>query len=188
MRGGRYADPREPPRIVRRLATALFLAASLVANAGAGDDRPLPAFTHTAAQDWINSAPLTVGSLRGHVVLLDVWTFECWNCYRSFPWLKKLEARFAPRGLKVIGIHTPEFPRERVRANVQAGVRKFALSHPVMMDNDLSYWKALKNRYWPTFYIVDKKGRIRGVFVGETHEGDANATGMESLIAQLLQE
>ena len=41
-----------------------------------------------------------------------------------------------------------------------------------MMDNDFSYWKAMHIRYWPAYYILDKKGNIRGIFFGETHEGD----------------
>ncbi len=70
---------------------------------------PVPAFTHTAVAEWINSLPLTLEALRGKVVLLDFWTFACWNCYRSFPWLNELEARLHERGLRVIGVHTPEF-------------------------------------------------------------------------------
>ncbi|MGH8453609.1 MAG: hypothetical protein ACRES4_07850, partial [Nevskiales bacterium] len=58
-----------------------------------------PAFTHTAAAEWINSPPLTLESLRGQVVLLDFWTFACWNCYRSFPWLNAIEARLHQHGL-----------------------------------------------------------------------------------------
>ncbi|HID89063.1 MAG TPA: cation diffusion facilitator family transporter, partial [Anaerolineae bacterium] len=45
------------------------------------------------AEDWLNGGPLDWQQLRGKVVLLDVWTFECWNCYRSFPWLNDLEQR-----------------------------------------------------------------------------------------------
>ena len=37
----------------------------------------------------------------------------------------------------------------------------FELHHPVMMDNDKAYWRALRNKYWPAYYIVDKKGNIR---------------------------
>lgn len=51
----------------------------------AGESALAPEFTHTAPDDWLNSPPLTLESLRGKVVLLDFWTFACWNCYRSFP-------------------------------------------------------------------------------------------------------
>ena len=153
-----------------------------------GKNVPAPEFTHTQADRWINSEPLSLADLRGKVVLMDVWTFGCWNCYRSFPWMKELEAKFADQDFTVIGIHTPEFDHERDRNQVMAKVKEFGLEHPVMLDNDFSYWKALNNQYWPTFYLVDKQGRIRDVFIGETHSGDSNAVAIEKAVTALLAE
>ena len=96
-------------------ALLLWLPALAPARSASGAP-PAPAFTHTRAKDWINSPPLTLRDLRGHVVLVDFWTFGCWNCYRSFPWLRRVEAKFKPRGLVIIGVHSPEFANERVRA------------------------------------------------------------------------
>ena len=100
-------------------------------------------------------------------------------CYRSFPWSRQREARFQAEGLQVIGIHTPEFEFERERerdpAAVRAKVSKFALEHPVMIDNDSAYWNALGNHAWPTFYLIDKQGRIRDRFLGETYAGEPQA-------------
>lgn len=163
----------------------------LFPNAGAVTAKaaqPAPAFTHPDARDWINSAPLNWSALRGQVVLLDFWTFACWNCYRSFPWLHTVEDRFGAKGLRVIGVHTPEFAHERIRGNVESKVKEFDLTHPVMLDNDHSYWKAMGNRYWPAFYLIDKQGRVREVFVGETHARDKNARAMEAAIEKLLAE
>lgn len=147
-----------------------------------------PEFTHTDASEWINSEPLTMEGLRGKVVLLDIWTFDCWNCYRSFPWLKALEKRYEAQGLQVIGIHTPEFEHEKVRTNIEAKVAEFGLPHPVMIDNDFSYWKALGNRYWPTYYLIDKQGRLRARFIGETHADTPRARSVDAAIAKLLAE
>lgn len=149
---------------------------------------PAPEFTHTQAEDWLNSPPLTLASLRGQVVLLDFWTFGCSNCYRSFPWLNALEQRLHARGLRVIGVHTPEFAHERLRAGVKYKVQQFELRHPVMLDNDSSYWKALGNRYWPAFYLIDKRGRLREHYAGETHAGDSQARRIEAAILALLAE
>jgi thiol-disulfide isomerase/thioredoxin len=138
--------------------------------------------------DWLNSSPLTLDALHGKVVLVDFWAFECWNCYRSFPWLKAMEARLEPSGLQIIGAHAPEFDREKVRSNVEAKVHEFGLMHPVMIDNDYSYWHAMGNRFWPAYYIIDKQGRVRAIFVGETHEGEAQAVEIETFIRKLLAE
>jgi thiol-disulfide isomerase/thioredoxin len=177
------------------LATAVLIGAAagwhgLRSASGGMLEASLPAaeFTHAAEADWINSAPLRLADLRGRVVLLDFWTFDCWNCYRSIPWLKAVEARFASGGLRVIGVHTPEFDHEKVRDNVAAKVSEFGIGHPVMLDNDFSYWRAMGNRYWPAFYLIDRRGDVRGVFVGETHAGDRQAEAIEAAIAALLTE
>ena len=151
-----------------------LLAISLLcaANATSPPERA-PQFTHTAATDWINSPPLKL---------------ESWNCFHSFPWLKGVEAKFGPQGLALLGVHSPEFPDERVRDNVIAKVKEFGLKHPVMLDNDFSYWHALDNQYWPAYYLIDKQGRVRGRFVGETHAEDAQARKVEALITKVLAE
>lgn len=145
-------------------------------------------FTQLNPDAWINSEPLSVEDLRGKVVLIDVWTFGCWNCYKSFPWLRAVEEKFADQDFQVIGIHTPEFDRGKERDNVVNKVEEFMLHHPVMMDNDFAYWRSLRNRYWPAYYIIDKQGNIRDAFIGETHAGDRRAKKMEKLIARLLKE
>ncbi len=150
--------------------------------------RKAPEFTHRAPDEWINSPPLTLAGLRGNVVLIDFWTFGCWNCYRSFPWLKALEAAYESRGLRVIGVHTPEFDHEKIRSSVVEKTAEFGLRHPVMMDNDFSYWRAMNNRFWPAFYLIDKRGFVRSVFFGETHSGDARARRIEKAVERLLGE
>ncbi|MDH4259599.1 MAG: redoxin domain-containing protein [Gammaproteobacteria bacterium] len=147
-----------------------------------------PEFTHQAKDEWINSGPLSLKSLRGAVVLIDFWTFDCWNCYRSFPWLNEVDERFAARGLRIIGVHSPEFRHEREPQRVAAKVHEFKLGHPVMIDNDFSYWKAIGNRYWPAFYLVDKRGLLRYRFAGETHTGDRRALEIEKRIGELIDE
>lgn len=149
---------------------------------------PAPAFTHTSEENWINSPPLQLIDLRGQVLLLDFWTFACWNCYRSFPWLNALEKRLHDEGLRVIGVHTPEFDYERVRANIAEKVKEYGLQHPVMIDNDHSYWRAMNNRYWPAFYLIDRQGRLRAKYAGETHAGDPQARRIEADIRTLLAE
>lgn len=180
----------------RRLAIFAALSLALAAGLATGDAgtrgavAPMgaPAFTHLREADWLNSKPLTLASLRGKVVLIDFWAFECWNCYRSFPWLKELEASFEEEGLQVIGVHAPEFERERERSAVAAKAQQFGLSHPIMIDNDFSYWRALGNRYWPAYYLIDKRGRVRYRFVGETHAGSAQAQRVERAVQALLDE
>jgi len=147
-----------------------------------------PQFTQSHPGDWINSAPLKMEDLKGKVALLDVWTSACWNCYRSFPWLNSVEDKFKDQDLQIIGIHSPEFEYEKNYDNVAAKAKEFELHHPIMLDNDFAYWEALNNEYWPAYYLIDKQGQIRYLFIGETHSGDSRADKIENAITKLLAE
>ena len=184
--------PKTAKHLLIFSVSALLFATLLLFNrpvSGGNIDTPypLPAFTGETGE-WLNSKPLTIDDLKGKVVLLDFWTFDCWNCYRSFPWLNDLEKRFQSKDFIIIGIHTPEFDHEKIRGNVEAKITEFKLAHPVMMDNDFSYWRSLNNRYWPAFYLVDKQGMVRAYYIGETHQGDSNAVAIEKMINALLAE
>lgn len=179
------------PAAALTAATMLFLDDGVHATAGPSapaDAPPAPEFTHTAPEDWINSPPLKWTQLRGRVVLVDFWTFACWNCFRSFPWLNGVEQAYAAQGFTVIGVHTPELPHERIRSNVLKKIEQYGLHHPVMVDDDFSYWNALRNQYWPAYYLFDKRGHLRAVYAGETHAGDAQAQRIDDAIKALLAE
>lgn len=177
--------------LIAAITLVVLLATIVLPNTQAARINP-PAlaaeFTSTQQKDWINSPPLTLADLNGKVVLLDFWTFGCWNCYRSFPWLNAMEQRLAGEDFRVIGIHSPEFEHEKDYDRIQAKVQELKLHHPIMVDNDMAYWRAMNNRYWPAFYLIDKTGKIRKVYIGETHEGDARAIKIEAHIRQLLAE
>ena len=149
---------------------------------------PLPEFTQTSAQEWLNSKPLTKKDLLGKVTLVDIWTFDCWNCYRSFPWLHGIEKSYQSKGFQIIGIHSPEFDHEKIHSNIIAKMKTFKITNPVMVDNDMAYWRSLNNRYWPAYYLVDKKGNVRASFIGETHKDSAQANKIEALVEKLLAE
>ena len=172
--------------LIALLSLVLLLSATVYAKK-TNPPAQMPEFTQVDPAAWINSKPLSVADLRGKAMLIDVWTYGCWNCYRSFPWLRGIEEKFAGQNFQVIGIHTPEFDRGKERDNVVKKVAEFMLHHPVMTDNNFAYWKSLRNRYWPAYYIVDKQGNIRDAFVGETHEGDRRAKKIEKLISKLLE-
>jgi len=170
-------------------ALALWVAASPSLGQAPGtalDARPAPAFPG-AAERWIG-APASWPALRGRVVLLNVWTFGCVNCRRTLPWLKEAQARYGPRGLAFVGVHTPELDFERERSRVEAFVAEQGLHWPHLIDGDYRYWRALENRYWPAVYLADRCGRLRARFVGEIHSGQPTGRRAEAEIERLLAE
>ena len=136
-----------------------------------------------APGDWINSEPLKLSDLRGRVVLIDFWTFGCYNCRNTLPYLKNWNARYREKGLTIIGVHSPEFDEEKDVANLRRQVSSLGIGYPIVTDNDFKTWNAYKVEAWPTVFLLDKQGRIRFMHVGE---GAYDET--ERLIQQLLAE
>ncbi len=132
---------------------------------------------------WINSEPLQLSELRGRVVLIDFWTFGCYNCRNTLPFLKNWNARYRQKGLTIIGVHSPEFDEEKNVANLRRQISSLGLGYPIVTDNDFKTWNAYKVEAWPTVFLLDKQGRIRF-----THVGEGAYDETERLIQQLLAE
>lgn len=158
------------------------LAAAAVAIAAAGAHASPSAAPEFAGIDhWINSAPLTMQQLRGKVVLVDFWTYDCINCQHVLPYVKAWHQQYKDQGLVVVGVHTPEYGFERNLDNLKAAVQRNAISFPVAQDNRYATWSAYDNRFWPAFYLVDKQGQV--VY---THFGEGDYAQTEATIRKLL--
>jgi cytochrome c biogenesis protein CcdA/thiol-disulfide isomerase/thioredoxin len=137
-------------------------------------------------EHWFNTPgdrPLTLRGLRGHVVLVDFWTYSCINCIRTLPYLKAWDQRYRKDGLTIVGVHSPEFPFERDPGNVEEAIERNGLRYPVAQDNELRTWEAYANQYWPAEYFIDARGRVRYVHFGEGEYGEK-----EKVIRELLAE
>jgi thiol-disulfide isomerase/thioredoxin len=145
--------------------------------------RNAPRAPELAVGAWINSGPLKIEELRGRVVLVDFWTFGCYNCRNTLPALKSWDERYREQGLTIIGVHTPEFDREKELDNVRSQVRSLGIPYAVLMDNEYETWNAYNVQAWPTFVILDKQGRIRW-----THIGEGMYDEQENIIKKLLAE
>jgi cytochrome c biogenesis protein CcdA/thiol-disulfide isomerase/thioredoxin len=127
-----------------------------------------PEFADT--QDWFNTPgnrPLSLAGLRGHVVLVDFWTYTCINCLRTLPFLEGLYANYHRYGLDIVGVETPEFTFEQEASNVSQAIRSDGIRYPVVQDNKYGTWNAWQNQYWPAEYLIDAKGHVRHYQFGE---------------------
>ncbi|GAB19034.1 hypothetical protein GOEFS_073_00540 [Gordonia effusa NBRC 100432] len=116
---------------------------------------------------WLNGSPTTIAKLRGKVVLIDFWAYSCINCQRELPHVEAWWKAYAPFGFHVIGVHTPEYAFEHDTGNIASGAAKLGLTFPVAVDNDYGTWTAYQNVAWPAGYLIDAKGVIRHVSLGE---------------------
>lgn len=141
---------------------------------------PAPEITN---ETWVNSEPRSLSKLRGKVVLVEFWTFGCYNCRNVEPYVKTWHDKYKGFGLVIIGVHSPEFGYERVIKNVRKYVHDHDIRYAVAIDNDFATWNHYKNRFWPAMYLIDKQGIIRYTRIGE---GGYEQT--ESKIRELLGE
>ncbi len=135
-----------------------------------------PEFANT--QDWFNTPgnrSLTLAELRGHVVLIDFWTYTCINCLRTLPFLEGLYANYHRYGLEIVGVETPEFTFEQEAGNVSQAIHSDGIHYPVVQDNRYGTWNAWGNQYWPAEYLIDAKGQVRHVQFGEGNYKESEA-------------
>jgi thiol-disulfide isomerase/thioredoxin len=168
---------------LKRLALPLMACAAVSAAAPSAP----PEFNHQKPADWINSEPLTLASLKGKVVLVEFWAFQCDNCVKSRAWIDSLERDKSAKGLVIVGVHTPELAEERSPEAVKKAVERLGIHYPVMIDGDSSYWRAAHAQYWPTFLLISRDGLLRGTVPGEMDLGDERANKVAAAIDILLQ-
>jgi hypothetical protein len=99
------------------------------------------------------------------------------------PSLRDWHEKYKDQDLVIIGNHYPEFAYEADLENLKQAVVDLEIPYAVAQDNDRETWAAYNNRYWPTLYLIDKRGHIRYVHIGE---GAYAIT--ESVIQELLAE
>ena len=97
--------------------------------------------------------------------------------------MREWNDKFKAEGLVIIGNHYPEFSYEADLDNLKKAVTDLDITYAVAQDNDRKTWSAYKNHYWPTLYLIDKRGHIRYVHIGE---GAYEIT--EAAIQELLAE
>ena len=176
-------------------ATGLVLSAGLsisrIGRAGGSASRDVAA-PALKGSDWINVPAADVdwvSSFKGRVTLLHFWTFECINCKHDLPAYARWAAAYKPTEVQVIGIHTPELAEERVPENVRAAVKSLGISYPILIDGEGTNWNRYQQKYWPTVYVIDKKGNVRYHWVGELgYNGQDGYRAVTRVVEQLQKE
>lgn len=165
----------------RRFLLTAIAAAPLwlgAARAAERQDRYEPL---SLASGWLGGR-VRAAELRGRVVLLDIFTFECINCVRITPNLKRLYRRYARTDLEVVAVHTPEVPSYQSKIGYLAReTRAAALPWPIAIDNDARIWNAYGVSAWPTQLLFDRTGRLRKTFVGDGQD-DAVAAAVAAIV------
>ena len=133
------------------------------------------------SERWLGGDPVPVG--QGDIVLVDFWDYTCVNCLNTLPYLRAWHERYQPFGLRVAGVHAPEFPFARDWTLIERAIHDLGISWPVAIDNDYRIWQSYANRYWPAKYLADGRGYLRYYHFGEGGYGET-----ETVIQNLIRE
>jgi len=133
--------------------------------------------------------PAELSKLKGQVVLIHFYAFQCHNCVANFNHYKRWSETWKNKGVAVIGIQTPETANERDPQKIAEAAKQAGFQFPVIMDLENKNWNAWGNTMWPTVYVVDKNGYIRFWWQGELNwDGATGDKKIEELVERLLKE
>jgi thiol-disulfide isomerase/thioredoxin len=140
-----------------------------------------------ASEHWLNSKPLTLKELRGKVVLLHFYAFQCHNCKANFDVYRRWHERYGDQ-VVVIGIQTPETALERDPLAVSQAAGDENLEFPILIDLESANWKNWANTMWPTVYVIDQNGYLRQWWQGELRwQGATGDAAIEAVVRELLE-
>ena len=99
------------------------------------------------------------------------------------PSLRGWHDKYSQQGLAIIANHYPEFGYEAELDNLKAAIDRLQIPYAVAQDNEGKTWRAYRNRYWPTLYLIDKRGDIRYQHIGEGGYAETEAA-IQALLAE----
>ncbi len=127
---------------------------------------------------WLQTEAQTFDDFDGRVRIVQFWTFTCSNCKATIPHLQKIYADAGPRGLEIIGVHAPEFDRERDPEAIAAAAVELGVSWPIALDTEKVNFRSWQGnrRFWPRTYVIDQNDQLRFDHIGEGDYDELAAT------------
>ena len=124
---------------------------------------------------------MTLQSLRGKVVLLQFWSYDCPFCAEATPHVIDWNEKYAKNGLVVLAVHVPRVDAEKNETRVRDAVRKKGIKYAVVIDNKYDIWTDYLCNVWPSHFVIDQNGVIQ-----LSHSGVGRYEDTEKVIQRLL--
>jgi cytochrome c biogenesis protein CcmG/thiol:disulfide interchange protein DsbE len=160
----------------RSLICGLAAMALVAGGCGRPDELRAPAIG-APAPDYAAITPdgqsVTLASLKGQVVVLNIWATWCRPCLEEIPQLTALHAQHVAQGVKVIGV---SIDAAGMGADVTDFAREHRLSYDVWLDPDRNVSVKFLTVGAPETFVIDRAGVIRARVIGAIRAGDTTLT------------
>ncbi|MBP7745622.1 MAG: TlpA family protein disulfide reductase [Phycisphaerae bacterium] len=122
---------------------------------------------------------VSLGKLRGKVVLLDFWATWCGPCRQAMPALQRLHERYKDKPVAIFAVNCWE---RSPQVDPAGFLKQSGYTYPVLLNaNDVA--QAYKVTGIPTFYLIGMDGKILLAFSGVSPDVERQ---IEALIEQAL--
>ena len=113
----------------------------------------------------LDDSTFKLADKKGKVLLLNLWATWCGPCRAEMPHLVELEETYKDKGLEIIGLNTDEESLQDINSFV--GEMKLNY-HIAWADSKLMRQLVNISKFQgiPQSYLIDREGRLRGVFLG----------------------
>jgi cytochrome c-type biogenesis protein len=125
---------------------------------------------------------VSLASLRGRVVLLNIWATWCHPCREEIPVLQALHERNAARGLEVVGVSVDAGGEDEAVAEF---ARDYRMTYPAWRDPDGRVSTLFAAVGVPATYLVGRDGTLLWRKVGPIAADDPQlARALEEALAE----
>ncbi len=129
------------------------------------DFPPAPVAVSQAEIKHIDGSTFRIEDKKGKVLLLNLWATWCGPCRAEMPELVELQDKFRDKDFEIIGLNTDDESVEQIKSFADDMKLNYTLAYADgKLMNELL--KISKFSGIPQSYLIDREGKLRGVFTG----------------------
>jgi thiol-disulfide isomerase/thioredoxin len=138
----------------------------------AGNEIKIPALLPDFTLADLGGVPTPIARWKGKSLLINFWATWCAPCRREIPMLGSLAAKWADRGIVVVGVAVDHSQA------VASYAREMKISYPLLVGEqdalDAALALGVVSPVFPFSVFTDDAGEIVALYIGELHPAEAN--------------
>lgn len=131
--------------------------------------------------ETFNGEHISLSSLRGQPVLINIWASWCTPCRAEMPAMQRIFDAYQDRGFTILAVNATN---QDSPENALDFASEHNLTFPILMDSSGAVSRAYQVRSLPTSFFVDREGIIQEIVIG----GPMSEALLQTRVENLLQE